>query len=86
MRVDRPRRAVRTSTQRLDAPPERVLPLLRPKVAVPIHWGTYWPHPNLRSLMPVVVKLVDVIPRLAPSAELKRRMLVVNPQRLYWNR
>ena len=49
-------------------------------------WGTDWPHPNLRSHMPDDGKLVDLIPRLAPSAELQRRLLVDNPQRLYWNR
>ena len=49
-------------------------------------WGTDWPHPNLRSHMPDDGQLVDLIPRLAPSAELQRRLLVDNPQRLYWNR
>jgi len=49
-------------------------------------WGTDWPHPNLRSQMPDDGQLVDLIPRLAPSVELRRRLLVDNPQRLYWNR
>jgi len=49
-------------------------------------WGTDWPHPNLRSHMPDDGQLVDLIPRLAPSVELQRRLLVYNPQRLYWNR
>ena len=49
-------------------------------------WGTDWPHPNLRSHMPDDGQLVDLIPRLAPSVELRRRLLVDNPQRLYWNR
>jgi len=49
-------------------------------------WGTDWPHPNLRSHMPDDGQLVDLIPRLAPSVELQRRLLVDNPQRLYWNR
>ena len=49
-------------------------------------WGTDWPHPNLRSHMPDDGELVDLIPRLAPSGELQRRLLVDNPQRLYWNR
>lgn len=53
--------------------PERVL------------WGTDWPHPNLKSHMPDDGQLVDLIPRIAPTAELQRRLLVDNPMRLYWD-
>ena len=28
--------------------------------------------------------LVDMIPRIAPSAELQHKLLVSNPERLYW--
>jgi len=49
-------------------------------------WGTDWPHPNLKSHMPDDGTLVDVIPRIAPTAELQRRLLVDNPMRLYWTR
>jgi 2-pyrone-4,6-dicarboxylate lactonase len=49
-------------------------------------WGTDWPHPNLKSYMPDDGKLVDFIPRIAPTAELQRRLLVDNPMRLYWSR
>ena len=28
--------------------------------------------------------LVDIIPRLAPTAELQYKLLVSNPERLYW--
>jgi 2-pyrone-4,6-dicarboxylate lactonase len=49
-------------------------------------WGTDWPHPNLRSHMPDDGQLVDLIPRIAPSPEFQRRLLVDNPMRLYWNR
>ena len=49
-------------------------------------WGTDWPHPNLKSHMPDDGALVDVIPRIAPTAELQRRLLVDNPMRLYWTR
>ena len=52
--------------------PERVL------------WGTDWPHPNLKDHMPDDGLLVDVIPRIAPTAELRQRLLVDNPMRLYW--
>jgi 2-pyrone-4,6-dicarboxylate lactonase len=49
-------------------------------------WGTDWPHPNLTSHMPDDGHLVDVIPRIAPTPALVRRLLVDNPTRLYWAR
>lgn len=52
--------------------PERVL------------WGTDWPHPNMKSHMPDDGALVDMIPRIAPTAELQQKLLVENPMRLYW--
>jgi 2-pyrone-4,6-dicarboxylate lactonase len=47
-------------------------------------WGTDWPHPNMKSFMPDEGDQVDLIPRLAPTAELQRKLLVDNPMRLYW--
>lgn len=47
-------------------------------------WGTDWPHPNMQKAVPDDGALVDVIPRIAPTAELQRKLLVVNPMRLYW--
>lgn len=47
-------------------------------------WGTDWPHPNMKSHVPDDGALVDVIPRIAPTAALQRRLLVDNPMRLYW--
>ena len=47
-------------------------------------WGTDWPHPNLKDHMPDDGKLVDFIPAIAPTADLQHRLLVDNPQRLYW--
>lgn len=47
-------------------------------------WGTDWPHPNMRSHMPDDGRLVDVIPHIAPTEELRRALLVDNPTRLYW--
>ncbi|RZI56105.1 MAG: 2-pyrone-4,6-dicarboxylate hydrolase [Rubrivivax sp.] len=47
-------------------------------------WGTDWPHPNLKDHMPDDGLLVDVIPRIAPTAELRQKLLVDNPMRLYW--
>ncbi len=47
-------------------------------------WGTDWPHPNMKSHMPDDGLLVDVIPRIALTDDLQRRLLVDNPLRLYW--
>ena len=48
-------------------------------------WGTDWPHPNLKTHMPDDGDLVDLIPQIAPTPDLQRRLLVDNPMRLYWN-
>ncbi|MES2686653.1 MAG: amidohydrolase family protein [Pseudomonadota bacterium] len=48
-------------------------------------WGTDWPHPNLKDHMPDDGLLVDFIPHIARTAELQRKLLVDNPNRLYWN-
>ena len=48
-------------------------------------WGTDWPHPNQQDVLPDDGHLVDMIPRIAPTAELQRKLLVDNPERLYWN-
>lgn len=47
-------------------------------------WGTDWPHPNMEHRIPDDGQLVDILPRLAPTAELQRKLLVDNPMRLYW--
>lgn len=47
-------------------------------------WGTDWPHPNMQDAVPDDGALVDMIPRIAPTAELQRKMLVDNPMQLYW--
>lgn len=49
-------------------------------------WGTDWPHPNMKTHMPDDGRLVDFIPRIAPTANLQRRLLVDNPLALYWDR
>lgn len=58
----------------VDAFPDRVL------------WGTDWPHPNLKSHMPDDGLLVDFIPQIATTPELQHKLLVANPNRLYWER
>ena len=47
-------------------------------------WGTDWPHPNMQDAIPDDGHLVDMIPRIAPTAELQHKLLVANPMRLYW--
>lgn len=47
-------------------------------------WGTDWPHPNLTDQMPDDGLLVDFIPQIAPTTELRQRLLVDNPMQLYW--
>lgn len=47
-------------------------------------WGTDWPHPNQQTILPDDGHIVDMIPRIAPTAELQRKLLVANPERLYW--
>ena len=47
-------------------------------------WGTDWPHPNMKSHMPDDGRLVDFLPRIAPTEALRQALLVDNPMRLYW--
>jgi 2-pyrone-4,6-dicarboxylate lactonase len=47
-------------------------------------WGTDWPHPNLKDHMPDDGLLVDFIPQIASTPELRQKLLVENPKRLYW--
>jgi predicted TIM-barrel fold metal-dependent hydrolase len=48
-------------------------------------WGTDWPHPNLYGTthMPDDGQLLDLLGEWAPSDELRRKILVDNPARLY---
>ncbi len=48
-------------------------------------WGTDWPHPNMQDNVPDDGHLVDMIPRIAPTEELQRKLLVTNPELLYWS-
>lgn len=47
-------------------------------------WGTDWPHPNMQSAIPDDGAIVDMIPRIAPTADLQRKLLIDNPVSLYW--
>ncbi|MBN3723634.1 amidohydrolase family protein [Burkholderia sp. Ac-20379] len=55
----------------IEAAPDRVL------------WGTDWPHPNITRDMPNDGGLVDLMFRFCPDPELRRKLLVDNPLRLY---
>lgn len=48
-------------------------------------WGTDWPHPNLKDHMPDDGLLVDFIPHIAMTPALQQKLLVENPNRLYFN-
>ena len=48
-------------------------------------WGTDWPHPNMQDEIPDDGHIVNMIPRIAPTAELQQKLLVTNPERLYWS-
>jgi 2-pyrone-4,6-dicarboxylate lactonase len=39
----------------------------------------------MTSHMPDDGQLVDVIPQIAPTADLQQQLLVDNPMRLYWS-
>ena len=55
----------------IDAAPDRVL------------WGTDFPHPNVKW-MPNDGALVDLFPLFAPDEGIRRKVLVDNPERLYF--
>jgi 2-pyrone-4,6-dicarboxylate lactonase len=57
----------------VEAYPDRVL------------WGTDWPHPNMQDAIPDDGALVDIIPRIAVTELLLRKLLIDNPMQLYWS-
>ena len=48
-------------------------------------WGTDWPHPNMKKEMPDDGILVDYVPSIANTPELQKKLLVTNPNNLYWS-
>jgi 2-pyrone-4,6-dicarboxylate lactonase len=46
-------------------------------------WGTDFPHPNAK-VMPNDGELVDLFARICPNDAMRRKILVDNPNRLYW--
>lgn len=79
-----------TCPDRLDPagePYDAFVGAVRPLVEAYPHrvlWGTDWPHPNMEKILPDDGGIVDVIPRIAVTAELRQALLVDNPTRLYW--
>jgi predicted TIM-barrel fold metal-dependent hydrolase len=49
-------------------------------------WGSDWPHPvaQQHGFIPDGAQLFDQLARWVPDAAQRRRVLVTNPQRLYW--
>lgn len=47
-------------------------------------WGTDWPHPNMKHEMPDDGILVDYVPSIATTPSLQEKLLVNNPNNLYW--
>jgi len=48
-----------------------------------IVWGTDWPHPGARELMPDDPALADMLAAWVPDETQRRKILVDNPARLY---
>lgn len=46
-------------------------------------WGTDWPHPRMHAEMPNAGELLDLFNEWTGTAELRRKILVDNPARLY---
>ena len=46
-------------------------------------WGTDWPHPRVVGRMPDTGRLLDLFNAWTPDPEIRRRILVHNPARLY---
>jgi predicted TIM-barrel fold metal-dependent hydrolase len=46
-------------------------------------WGTDWPHTMLKGKMPNDGDLADLLSEWVPNAELRKRILVENPAKLY---
>jgi 2-pyrone-4,6-dicarboxylate lactonase len=48
-------------------------------------WGTDWPHPNMKKEMPDDGILVDYVPSIATTPALQEKLLVTNPNNMYWS-
>jgi predicted TIM-barrel fold metal-dependent hydrolase len=69
-------------------PFDDAVPIARAIVATApdrVIWGTDWPHPNVPNDMPDDGGLLDLFARIVDDPELRQKILVDNPTRLYWN-
>ena len=69
-------------------PFEDAVPFARSLIAVDagrLLWGTDWPHPNITRDMPNDGELVNLLGQMCPDAEVRSRILVDNPTRMYWS-
>lgn len=48
-------------------------------------WGSDWPHPNMKKEMPDDGILLDYVPSIAVTSALQEKLLVTNPNNLYWS-
>jgi len=75
-----------SGSERIDMPPyDKAIPIARKIVeASPdrVLWGTDFPHPNSTHEADEA-DLVDLLPKIAPTPELQKKLLVDNPARLY---
>jgi len=46
-------------------------------------WGTDWPHPNMTTHAPDDGALVDMIPKIAPTAAQQQALLVETPRMVF---
>jgi 2-pyrone-4,6-dicarboxylate lactonase len=46
-------------------------------------WGTDWPHPRMEEEIPDAGHLLDLFHQWTPDVDIRRRILVDNPARLY---
>ncbi len=66
-------------------PYDDVVPFAKALIAAApdrVLWGTDWPHPNVRH-MPDDGDLVDLLAAFVPDEDVRHRILVDNPARLY---
>ena len=75
-----------TGSERIDFPPyDKAVPIARKILeTIPdrVLWGTDFPHPNSTHEADEG-ELVDLVPHIAVSADLQRKLLVDNPAKLY---
>lgn len=75
-----------SGAERISKPPyDAALPIARALVETApdrVLWGTDFPHPNL-AIPADEADLVDLLPRFATTPDLRQRLLVDNPARLY---